>query len=269
MPPTTNLASAVGTTAKLFRMSIVVLPFANASGDPAQEYFSDGITDDVTNQLSKIKDSYVIGRSTAFTYKNKQFDVKSLGRELGVRYVLQGSIERHDDGIDASLNLTDTLNGVIVWADDIVVEKASVRNIRREVVARMAIALNLQLVSAEVKRSLSENPDNPDAVDLTMRGWDTFYRSITPEDYLAAQRHFESALAIQPGWQPALAGRAQTLVTLAFTFPTIDRHRQVAAAEIDVMEAIQQDPQDASARGALAMVRMLQGNVGAALAVSG
>src|SRR6185369_268667 len=89
------------------RLSIVVLPFANASGDPNQDYFSDGVTEEVTTQLSKIKGAYVIGRNTAFAYRGKRVDIKALGSELGVRYVLQGRVDRFEDGADTNVELTD------------------------------------------------------------------------------------------------------------------------------------------------------------------
>jgi adenylate cyclase len=247
------------------RLSIVVLPFANASGDPNQDYFSDGVTEEVTTQLSKIKGAYVIGRNTAFAYRGKRVDIKALGRELGVRYVLQGRVDRFEDGADTNVELTDCLSGAILWSDTIEVDKAGVRNIRKEVVSRMTIALNLQLMAAEARRAEIENPDNPDAVDLVMRGWWAFYSARTPEQYQQVQKTFETALAVQPDWQPALVGRARALTAQAFLWAGPDRQHQLEQAESDAIAAISRDPGDALAHQGLARIWMLQGRIEAAI----
>ena len=190
--------------AKPVRLSIVVLPFTNVSGDPAQEYFSDGITDEVTAQLSRIKGSYVIGRDTAIRYKGKEVDIRALGVELGVRYVLRGSVERFDQGIDTTAQLWDALSGTVLWADTMEVDKAAVRNIRREVVNRLAIALNLQLIEAEARHS--ENSESPDATDLVMQARAAYYRANTLEALQQVRAMFEKALSINANDQAGAGG---------------------------------------------------------------
>ncbi len=252
---------------KPLRLSIVVLPFTNVSGDPAQDYFSDGITTDVTAQLSKIKGSYVIGHGTAYTYKGKNVDAKALGIELGVRYVLTGTVDRFEEGVDTNVELVDSLTGAVLWADSIQVERAGIRNIRREVVIRLAHALSLQLVEAEAKRSQAENPDNPDATDLSMQGWAMFYRStVTQANIIAAQTLFERALAVQPDYQPALVGRSLMMGIQTIRFPSANNDDLIKKAEADALRAIALDSLDSLAHFSLSFVRWSQKRIEAALA---
>ena len=151
-------------------LSIVVLPFANLSSDPEQDYFADAITDDLTTDLSHLSDSFVIARNTAFTYKGKAVDVKEIGRELGVRYALEGSVRRLGEDIPVNVQLVSTETGAHVWADRFEGDRARLGQLQVDVVARVANALKLELVRAEALRATRERPDNPDAVDLAMRG---------------------------------------------------------------------------------------------------
>jgi class 3 adenylate cyclase/TolB-like protein len=252
---------------KPIRLSIVVLPFRNVSGDPAQDYFADGITTDVTTQLSKIKGSYVIGHGTAYTYKDKIVDAKKLGIELGVRYILTGSVDRFEEGVDTSVQLVDSLTGAVLWADTIQVDKAGIRNIRREVVVRLAHALSLQLVEAEARRSQVENPDNPDATDLSMQGWALFYRSTgTRVNILGAQELFERSLAIQPDYQPALVGRSLMMGMQTIRFPSSRNDELLKKAEADALRAITLDSLDSLAHFSLSYIRWSQKRIEAALA---
>lgn len=256
-----------GQAGKPRRLSIVVLPFANTSGDLSQDYFSDGITTDVTTQLSKIKGSYVIGHGTAYAYKGKNVDVKALGIELGVRYVLTGSVDRFEEGVDTNVELVDSLTGAVLWADSIQVDKAGIRNIRREVVTRLAHALSLQLVEAEAKRSQAENPDNPDAADLSMQGWAMFYRGTgTQANIMAAQTLFERALAVQPDYQPALVGRSLMMGIQTIRFPSEKNDELIKKAEADALRAIALDSLDSLAHFSLSFIRWSQKRVKAALA---
>ena len=267
-----QLAPAISLTnkapaSKPVRLSIVVLPFTNAGGDPTQDYFSDVITDDVTTQLSKIKGSYVIGYGTALTYKGKDVDIKALGIELGVHYVLRGSVDRFEEGVDTNVQLVDSLTGAIIWADNIEVDKAGIRNIRREVVIRLATALDIQLIEAEAKRSQAENPDNPDATDLTMQGFALFYGGVdTLANLTAAQALFERALNAQATYQPALVGRARAMITKANLFPSANHNDLIKKAEADVVRAIALDSLDPQAHYVLSLVRLGQKRPEAALA---
>lgn len=255
------------TASKPIRLSIVVLPFTNVSGDPSQDYFADGITTDVTTQLSKIKGSYVIGHGTAYTYKDKHVDAKALGIELGVRYILTGSVDRFEESVDTNVQLVDSLTGAVLWADTIQVDKAGIRSIRREVVVRLAHALSLQLVEAEARRSQVESPDNPDATDLSMQGWAMFYRNtVTKENILAAQALFERALAVHPDCQPALVGRALMLGIQTIRCPSEKNDELLKMGEADALRAINLDSLDSLAHFSLSYVRWAQKRIEAALA---
>ena len=139
------------------------------SGDKEQDYFADGITDDLTTDLSHLQDSFVISRGTAFTYKGKPIDAKAIGRELGVRYVLEGSVRRLGEKVEVNAQLISTETGAHVWADRFEGERSKLGELQLDVVSRLANSLGVELVKAEALRSLRERPSNPDAVDLAMQ----------------------------------------------------------------------------------------------------
>ena len=174
------------------RLSIVVLPFENLSGDKEQDYFADGITDDLTTDLSHLFD-FVIARGTAFTYKGKPVDAKQIGRELGVRYVLEGSVRRLEDKVMLNAQLISTETGAHVWADRFDGERSRLGQLQMEFVARLANSLGVELVKAEALRAARERPNNPDAVDLEMRGW-AAYQSWGLASVKEALGYFERAL---------------------------------------------------------------------------
>ena len=162
--------------AQAAHLSIVVLPFANLSGDPAQDYFADGLTENLTTELSRIKDSFVIARNTAFTYKGKSIDAKEIGKELGVRYVLEGWVQRDQNRVRVNAQLVDAESGAHLWADRFEEDIADLFKLQDQVVARLANALGYELTRAEAKKGARSA--NPDAVDLSMRGWTVFWREL-------------------------------------------------------------------------------------------
>jgi adenylate cyclase len=208
------LAGRVSKPAEAAHLSIVVLPFTNLSGDPSQDYFADGVTENLTTDLSRIKDSFVIARNTAFTYKGKNVDAKAIGKELGVRYVLEGSVQRDQNRVRVNAQLIDAESGAHLWADRFEEDLADLFKLQDEVVARLARSLDLALTKAEAERGARSN--NPDAIDLTMRGWDLILRSMQqPHDEVRnaiglARPLFERALAIDANDADALAGNALT-----------------------------------------------------------
>jgi adenylate cyclase len=225
------------------RLSIVVLPFENLSGDPEQEYFADGLTDDLTTDLSHLPDSFVIARGTAFTYKGKPADAKQIGRELGVRYVLEGSVRRVGEQITVNAQLISAETGAHVWADRFDGERSKLGQLQVEFVARLANSLGVELVRAEALRAIRERPSNPDALDLSMRGWVERYRgaaSKTNED--AAVGLFERALAIDPQLVPAMSGLAQTLVDRTEFLHSDDPKSDIARAEDWAERAVVAEP---------------------------
>ncbi len=186
-------------------LSIVVLPFANLSGDPAQDYFADGITENLTTDLSRIRGSFVIARATAFTYKGKNVDAKSVGTELGVRYVLEGSVQRDGNRVRVNVQLIDAESGAHLWADRFEEDFADLFKLQDQVVARIANSLRVELVNAESHRPRLQNLD---AVDLTMRGWDLLWHNQTRETNRAARDFFERAVKLDPTTAEAYGGIA-------------------------------------------------------------
>ena len=161
------LAPAKPAPAEAAHLSIVVLPFTNLSGDPSQDYFADGITEDLTTDLSRIRNSFVIARNTAFTYKGKNIDAKEIGKELGVRYVLEGSVRRDQDRVRVNAQLIDARSGAHLWSDQFDTTRVNLLQMQDEIVARLANALGFELLKAEAQRSAHST--NPDADDLSMR----------------------------------------------------------------------------------------------------
>jgi TolB-like protein len=200
--------------AQAAHLSIVVLPFTNLSGDPTQDYFADGVTENLTTELSRIKGSFVIARNTAFTYKGKSIDAKEIGKELGVRYVLDGSVQRDQNRVRVNAQLVDAESGAHVWADRFEENVADLFKLQDEVVARLANTLGYELVKAEAERSARSK--SPDSIDLTMRGWALVWQGYQQplkdkrQSYGAAIDLFEQALKLDPNDPDALAGEAFT-----------------------------------------------------------
>jgi len=192
-------------------LSVIVLPFANLSGDPTQDYFADGVTENLTTDLSRVRNSFVIARNTAFTFKGKSIDAKQIGRDLGVRYVLEGSVQRHQNRVRVNAHLIDAESGAHLWADRFEESLADLFMLQDQVVARLANALRYELVKAEAERRASQSPN---AIDLTMRGWALMQAGprITKASCDAARALFEQALKIDPNNSDALAGGATTYV---------------------------------------------------------
>src|SRR5712671_4639864 len=195
------------------RLSMVVLPFANLSNDPDQEYFANGITDDLTTDLSRISGSFVIARTTAFSYKGKPVDVKQVGRELGVRYVLEGSVRRAGDQVQVNAQLIDTETGAHLWANRFDTNRQNLPVAQNEITGRLARTLHLELGEAVGRRIEQEKAVDPDARDFAMRGWALFYRPFSVANRREARRAFEQALEIDPRSVEARIGIALVLAT--------------------------------------------------------
>ena len=172
------------------RLSIVVLPFANIGGDPEQEHFVDGVTESLTTDLSRIRGAFVIARNTAFTYKGKPLDVKTIGRELNVRYVLEGSVQRGGNRMRVNVQLIDAETGNHLWAERFDKPLADLFDMQDEIVARLAGALNAQLVAAEARRA--EQAPNPDSMDLYFQGMAWLNKGLTPDNVAQARELFRS-----------------------------------------------------------------------------
>jgi adenylate cyclase len=197
--------------AQAAHLSVVVLPFSNLSGDPTQDYFADGVTEDLTTDLSRVRNSFVIARNTAFTYKGKAIDAKAIGKELGVRYVLEGSVQRDQNRVRVNAQLIDAESGAHIWADRFEADMADLFKLQDQVVAQLANALRYELSMAEATKAAGAQ--NPDAIDLAMRGWAVMPAFTSKDQTDAARPLFEQALKIDPNNSEALAGKATTTLS--------------------------------------------------------
>ena len=216
------------------RLSIVVLPLANIGGDPEQDYFVDGVTESLTIDLSRISGSFVIARNTAFSFKGKAIDVKQIGRELNVRYVLEGSVQRGGSRLRVNVQLIDAETGNHLWAERFDKPVADLFDMQDEIVSRLANTLNAELIAAEARRA--ERSPHPDAMDLYFQGWASLNRGATPEYNTQARRFFERALLLDPCCVEALVGAALVNIQAAnILFSEIRTAR--LAAEAAVLES--------------------------------
>jgi len=237
------------------RLSIVVLPFTNLSNDPEQDYFVDGITDDLTTDLSQISDSFVIARNTAFTYKGKAADTKQVGRELGVRYVLEGSVRRVSDQVQVNVQLIDGETGAHVWADRFETDRRNLGEAQSQITGRLARTLQLELVQDAARRIEQERSVNPDARDLVMRGWAFLYRPFSVENRQEAQRAFERALEIDPRSVDARIGIALVLAVRLIDGASSSVREDEERAEKLLREALGRDANSSMTHAAMGLLR--------------
>jgi TolB-like protein len=208
------------------RLSIVVLPFANLNNDPDQEYIADGITDDLTTDLSRLPGMFVISRNTAFTYRNRSVDTKQIGRELGVRYLLEGSIRRWGSRVRVNAQLIDAEVDEHLWAERFDGDTGGLLGLQDEITSRIAIALDLELVDAEAGRAI----EYPDAQDYILRARAARLKSPSRENRGEAVDHFERALALD---QQSVA--AQSWLAIALMARVLDN--MASTAETDILRA--------------------------------
>ena len=198
-------------------LSIVVLPFANLSGDASQDYLGDVLTEELTASLARLPDSFVVSRTTAFLYRGKAEDVKAIGKGLGVRYVLEGSAQKSGARIRVNAQLIDAETGAHLWADQFDSDQGELLEMQDEIVTRLARALQIQLAAVEASHVKRTHPENPDAEELAMQCEATYLRwgilpSLAQADYALCERALEMdsrsvrALAI-------LAVRSQAWIT--------------------------------------------------------
>ena len=235
-------------------LSLVVLPFANIGGDPEQEYFVDGVTESLTTDLSRISGAFVIARNTAFTFKGKAVDAKKLGRELNVRYVLEGSVQRGGNRLRVNVQLIDAETGNHLWAERFDKLVADLFDMQDEIVSRLANALNAELITAEARRA--ELSANPDAIDLVFQGWALFNRGWIPEYMARARGFFERAMALDPENIEAMVGLALVNTTEGAALLTDDPSARLAAAEVISTKVLSLAPNHAAAHLALGTALM-------------
>ena len=237
------------------RLSIVVLPFANIGGDPEQEHFVDGVTESLTTDLSRIRSAVVIARNTAFTYKGKPFDVKTIGRELNVRYVLEGSVQRGGNRMRVNVQLVDAETGSHLWAERFDKPLADLFDMQDEIVGRLANTLSDQLAAVEA-RYAREAP-NPDSMDLFFQGLSWVHRGRTPNHVAQGRVFFDRALVADPDNVDALVGSAAVDIADGGNSFVVDPTAAFAAAEAKLTRALSSFPDHARGHAFLGYVKIL------------
>jgi adenylate cyclase len=247
------------------RLSIVVLPFTNLSGDPNQDYFADGVTEDLTTDLSRLAGGFVISRNTAFTFKGKAVDARQVGRELGVRYVLEGSVRRTGRTVRVNAQLIDAGSGAHLWAEQMDVDQGTLTTSQDNfgIASRLARTLSVELINVEGRRAPRANPD---AVDLTMRGWSILNAAPQQDEAKRAVTVFEDALRLDPDNSQARVGLAHALILIHRNRWDPERALILARADEAVTRAIALSPNYAHAHYVKAEVLALSRRFEAALA---
>jgi TolB-like protein len=234
------------------RPAIAVLPFTNMSGDPEQEYFSDGISEDIITALSKLRWFFVIARNSSFIYKDKAVHMKQIAEELGVGYVLEGSVRKAGDRVRITAQLNDVATGSHIWAERYDRGLADVFAVQDEITEAIVAAIEPQIYAAENFRAQRKPPDSMDAWDLVMRALSHYWR-VTRQDNVVAQALLEKAIAIDPNY-----GQALGLLAASHTFSGHMGWADMAAvapvAERAALAAIRVDSEDPWAHYALGCV---------------
>jgi adenylate cyclase len=225
------------------RLSIVVLPFSNLSDDRGQQYFADGITEDLTTDLSRLAGMLVISRNTAFTYRDQRVGTRQIGRELCVRYVLEGSVRRSDNRVRVNAQLIDAETDAHLWAERFDGEEGDLFTLQDEITSRIAVALNLELVAAEAGRPT----EHPEALDYIFRGRAASAKPPSNVKFAESISLFERALALDPQ-----SVEAQSFLASALTARVLDNMTDTAAADIRRAERLAEQALAASPRNSLA-----------------
>jgi TolB-like protein/class 3 adenylate cyclase/cytochrome c-type biogenesis protein CcmH/NrfG len=239
------------------RLSMVVLPFANLSGDPGQDYFVDGVTVDLTTELSRLAGSFVIAHNTAFTFKGKSVDVKRVARELGVRYVIEGNVRKADQRVRVGVQLIDAETGAHLWADRFDREISELAELQDAITIELARALDVQLIKAESRRS--ERSTNPDAGDLVMRARARLYHGVSRANLEAAIEYYREALQLAPDDVSALAELADVLASNVSSLWSKAPHEDFRQAKGLAARALELDASDAYCQHVMGVVLSLQG----------
>jgi TolB-like protein/Tfp pilus assembly protein PilF len=222
------------------------------SGDAGQEYFVDGVTESLTTDLSRLSGAFVISRSTAFTYAGKAVDHKQIGRDLNVRYVLEGSVQRAGGRMRVNVQLIEAETGRHLWAERFDKPVADLFDMQDEIVARLANQLQAEIIATEARRA--ERTPNPDSMDLLFQGAATLYRGFSPDMLMKAGGFFERALKSDCGNVDALVGLAVVYHIIGSGNMTDDPHPFMAVAETKLSKALAVAPNHACAHWGMGMV---------------
>jgi TolB-like protein len=230
------------------RLSVVILPFLNIGGDEQDDHFVDGITETLTTDLSRCPGVSVISRSTAFAYKDKPIDVRQIGHELGVRYVLEGSVQNAAGRMRFNAQLVDAETGGHLWAERFDKQRADLLDMQDEVTTRLARTIHIEMIAAESRRAARERPDRLDAVDHTLLGWAAWNRNLSLESARRARRFFKTALQLDEHNVDALIGFANAhMWEVNMSYASDDRLAQIRAAETAAKQALVLTPDSAEA----------------------
>jgi adenylate cyclase len=245
--------------------SIAVLPFQNMSGDPEQEYFADGMVEDIITELSRIRWLFVIARNSTFTYKGKAVDVKQVARELGVRYVLEGSVRKGGNRVRVTTQLIDPTSGAHIWAERYDRDLSDIFAVQDEITASVAGVIEPALAEAEQQRALRRPPERLDAWEAYQRGvW--HFNKYGPEENQTAQTYFRRAIALDPKFAPGHHGYALALQWDIWHYSSRPFSEVQGVPLEEARIAVSLDDKDAMAHAVLAHIRMWGGEWEAAIA---
>jgi adenylate cyclase len=245
--------------------SVAVLPFINMSGDPDQEFFADGIAEDIITALSRYPSLFVIARNSCFIYKGRAADVKQIGRELGVRYVIEGSLRKSGNRIRVTAQLVEAEAGKHVWAERYDRDVADIFALQDEITEAVTIAVAPAVAEAELQRAMRKPPGSLDAWAAYQRGlW--HLSKFTAEDNAAAQKFFQKAIDLDPTFAGGFAGLARAQFHAAARFQTYSLAVMQSSTESLARRGVGLDGADAEARSCLAAVLLRRGDHEGALA---
>jgi TolB-like protein len=229
------------------RLSLVVLPLVNIGGSAEYDHFADGITETLTTDLSRSPGVFVISRNTAFAYKGKPIDIRQIGRELGVRYVLEGSVQNAGSRVRINAQLVHAESGAHLWAERFDKPLADLFDMQDEVTTRLARTIQVEMIAAESRRAAREHPERLDSVDHTLHGWAAWNERLCLDAARKARRSFEAALRLDEHNIGALLGFANAHMWEVNMYGSDDRAGQIRAAEAAATKALALVPDSAEA----------------------
>ncbi len=266
-PPAAETAAVPATLALPDKPSIAVLPFTNMSSDPEQEFLADGIAEDVITALSRYPSLFVIARNSSFTYKGRAVDVKTVGRELGVRYVLEGSLRKAGNRIRVTAQLVEAETGSHVWAERYDRDLADIFAVQDEISEAVTIAVAPAVAEAELQRAMRKPPQNLDAWAAYQRGlW--YLDKVTVEDNRQAERFFQKAIDLDAGFAGGYVGLADGRMADAFAFAVGDLAEARSSAERLARRAVALEPANAEAYACLSLALAMYGDIAGAMSAA-
>jgi adenylate cyclase len=260
--PRDRVADAAATAAALTlpdKPSLAVLPFQNMSGDPDQEYFADGMVEDIITELSRFRALFVIARTSTFTYKDKAVDVRQIARELGVRYVLEGSVRKGPNNVRVTAQLIDAISGAHLWAERYDRASSDIFAMQDEITASVAAVIEPTLAQAERQRVLRKPPDRLDAWEAYQRGLWHFYK-YGAEDNQIAQAFFRQAIALDPNFAPGHYGYSLALYWDSWLYSTRPFNDLERIEHTEARLAVSLDDKDDMAHAVLATMMCVVGD---------